>query len=80
MALSDAHLTHPRRSDRRQGRREGERGGGREAVSGNAAIRFSREPSVPSVKPGDLSIIISASWIALNQTHGLIEVHSAEKG
>lgn len=52
----------------------------REAVSGNAAIRFSREPSMPSVKPGDLSIIISASWIALNQTHGLIEVHSAEKG
>lgn len=30
--------------------------------------------------PGDLSIIIGASWIAPNQTRGLIEVHFPEKG
>jgi len=28
----------------------------------------------------DLSIIIGASWVAPNQTHGLIEVHFPERG
>lgn len=29
---------------------------------------------------GDLSIIIGASWVAPNQTRGLIEVHFPERG
>lgn len=72
--MSPGKIIFPARGRKREGKRDRER----ERESGKRARWNSLRAWTRHQR--DLSIIIGASWVAPNQTRGLIEVHFPERG